>query len=434
MFHRGQKIIITESNVIGKMHPAVGDMGYIENMFLFPNDRFILMSLIMCSYKKGGPRSEHKKFILDLGMNKPTLCKISRGVNRLFFLSRKHINLLPAFLQRRKVKDTNNDTIADSILSTPQIVGTYGIWTGYTSTNMKRSRLTDTKVAIPYGNIKGCDCKSSVDNLPIQEIKSWLRAILPNISAVCLYLKWYVNQNVNGLTKEVSLALGCLLPIIDTRIQHDEIDLYKIKMEVLTDLINIHKSTNFLTEPVLKLNSLSYTALNRAFRCHIPDILSATKKKVISNYAIDQLSKRYAPNITLKLERTDTVGEMIELIIYLSLFINKPTKPSLEYISDFLPKQWNIDKISKEADEIKSDIKSGSAALNRIFGIIDPLCTSSASIADELPNINIEPIEERRYRISSKNHTQYRSDIKKRLSRLGIFKDNKQIRYKCFHN
>ena len=102
MFQRGQKILILESSASRRAHPAVGDIGYLNNMYLFFKDRFILLDMFILTYKSdikaGKDRCERKRFLIDLGINERLRYKLSRtGLPKKFFARNSHMaNLTPA--------------------------------------------------------------------------------------------------------------------------------------------------------------------------------------------------------------------------------------------------------------------------------------------------------------------------------------------------
>ena len=50
MFRRGQKIIITKSSAANNGHPNVGDIGYLNSVFVYPFYKLILVEIMLIYY------------------------------------------------------------------------------------------------------------------------------------------------------------------------------------------------------------------------------------------------------------------------------------------------------------------------------------------------------------------------------------------------
>ena len=198
MFYRGQKVVISESNVDGRKHPAVGDEGYVSNVFLFPVERFVLMNLFMSSYKKGGSRCEQKKLIIDVGMSDETRKTLEKGVNKLYFVTKRYINLTPSFLYKGNAKLSNGLSYIQ-VFGFPQLIGTYGIWSRYVSNTTKRDRYHDKETIIPIGHIVPCKRMGHRSHLEIIELHAWIKAITPNLVATCQLYNDYYNTEGSKL-------------------------------------------------------------------------------------------------------------------------------------------------------------------------------------------------------------------------------------------
>lgn len=391
MFHRGQKIIITESSAKNKLHPTVGDVGYIENMFLFPEERFILMSIIMCSYNSNkGERSEHKKFIIDLNMESATRREIAKGVNKLFFLSKNSVNLLPAFLKSCKIRRGNNSRIYQ--LTFPQIVGTYGIYTGYMNPCINKRVEVDTKVIIPYGHIKVYNDKSSIIERPLLEIKSWVRSLLPNTINLMFLLAKTNNSEFNS--KLINNGYSLIQQIEGLINKHvDRLDGIRY-----SDLkFNTMSSYNIkvLVSTITKLNALSYGAVMRLFMNatnNMTSVIYNEYEKDKSNIAFFLNENPVWKLMNLKLATANLIktsdAYFISECVYKAIFADRNTSILLNYIKHHLPSRWDIDKISQQANDIKKDISRGSAALNRLFDLQDALINKITLINTTDLNIN----------------------------------------------
>lgn len=375
MFYRGQKVIITASTVKDRMHPAVGDTGYIENMFLFPNEHLILMSLIMCSYKKNDARSEHKKFILDLGIHPSVRDKLKSGVNKLFFLSKNSVNLLPAFMYRNKIKVTNGNKY-DYMVPFPQIVGTYGIWTGYTRKEVKNNVQSDKPVIIPIGHIKACTDKCAIHTLPVMEIKSWVRSVLPNIVAATTLYPLLNNNDCGDLKQRINGLFHTFKNSLISNERLDGINLYNIKPTILEHMKRWQEPV--IVPPIIKLNAIVHTAYTKLFKKVVNTITQTESSITINNFlsmndVVGLIDVKTAIKQSIRVADAAIIGDGL----YRAILINRETKPYLECMRECLPKDWNIDGISNLADDIKSHVNDGSAALYRLLDIINSIYRST---------------------------------------------------------
>jgi hypothetical protein len=67
MFRSGQPIIITHSNLSEKLHPNVGDQGFIGNAFLLPSHGFVVMEVYFYLYANNDhDRCERKMVVVNL--------------------------------------------------------------------------------------------------------------------------------------------------------------------------------------------------------------------------------------------------------------------------------------------------------------------------------------------------------------------------------
>lgn len=178
MFHRGQKIIVTESSASKRHHPSVGDIGYLNNMYLFYVDRFILLDAIFSSYKSDKStepsRCERKKLIIDLGINTRLQQKmLTTGMTKEFFLYNKYVISLTAggyFIS------------ADRIINIPYIDGADGLWSRIS--NKAGKTTAKTPVKIPVGHIGLASTHSGRKGYIGQtDLKAWVRSMTPCLNA-----------------------------------------------------------------------------------------------------------------------------------------------------------------------------------------------------------------------------------------------------------
>jgi len=144
MIQRGKRIIVVESSVSKNGHPNVGDIGYLDNAYLFPKQRFILADAFFYQYKKDATKSktrlEKKVFIIDLNMNKSLKNKIQKsGISKKYFSDNNNVINLTAvgFDPHSEFHDTS-----------PQIFDHCGLWT---SSNLN-------PVKIPFVHIADANC------------------------------------------------------------------------------------------------------------------------------------------------------------------------------------------------------------------------------------------------------------------------------------
>ena len=137
MIQRGKRIIVVESSVPKNGHPNVGDIGYLDNAYLFPKQRFILADAFFYQYKKDATKSktrlEKKVFIIDLNMNKSLKNKIQKsGISKKYFSDNNNVINLTAvgFDPHSEFHDTS-----------PQIFDHCGLWTS--------SNLNPVKIPFP---------------------------------------------------------------------------------------------------------------------------------------------------------------------------------------------------------------------------------------------------------------------------------------------
>jgi hypothetical protein len=172
MFHRGQRIIVTESSASGKTHPAVGDVGYLNNVHLFYKDRFILADGFFFAYKadKNRSRCERKRFIIDLGMSGNLRRKMQMvGLNRNFYVEKEEntVNLTSVGYW--------NSGGSRGLRDLPFVRGPHGIF--------PMESIIDKPVKIPIVNIKAFPGKYSMLNQYKEELDAWSRCFWPALSS-----------------------------------------------------------------------------------------------------------------------------------------------------------------------------------------------------------------------------------------------------------
>lgn len=175
MFQRGQKIVILESSSSKRSHPAIGDVGYLNNMYLFFRDRFILLDAFFLSYasdvKNNVDRCERKRFVIDLGMKKGLKYKLrSGGVPRKFFIRSQYVaNLTPHGYFFNRPEYSEAPSITSMWLRTYNRSGKY---------------LIDSDTKIPYGQIAVVpNSKKPINKEGKNALKCWVQCLLPILNA-----------------------------------------------------------------------------------------------------------------------------------------------------------------------------------------------------------------------------------------------------------
>jgi len=169
MFYRGQRIIITESSASSRAHPNVGDVGYLNNAFIFPLDKFIICDAYFCKYDKDkeSRRVEKKRFALNLGMNSKTSHAFLTGIGKDVIRSAIKFHLNPIYY----------DLLYYDLSEHPEFISPWGIW---------NSNL-DSKTKLAKCVIRPTNEKMDMSKTPKYEIKAWFRTFLPVVFAVeCL--------------------------------------------------------------------------------------------------------------------------------------------------------------------------------------------------------------------------------------------------------
>jgi len=206
MLRRGQRIIITESSAKGRTHPAKGDVGYLNNIYLFYKDRFILIDAYFFTFKsnikKRTNRCEKKKFIIDLGMASSLRRKIQAvGLRRSWLNGNRYfINLASAAYQ----------IAPGGIIEFPSINGPYGplpslFPSGYSS--------KDRPIKIPLGQIANMTGRYTLECRSCHEIECWARCIYPLIDAHVLHFLTpnCDSHSISFLIREIYTILRCVL-------------------------------------------------------------------------------------------------------------------------------------------------------------------------------------------------------------------------------
>lgn len=342
MFQRGQKILVLESSALRRAHPTVGDVGYLNNIYLFFKDRFILLDMFILAYKSdikaGKDRCERKRFLIDLGIDKRFKYKLSRaGVPKKFFVKNSHVaNLTPAgySFDGRGYKESPNE---------------HSIWVR--QYNRKYKSLLNERVKIPYGQIAVIpNPKKPLEQESDNAIKCWMKCLTPLLVAEMREFGYNGADNVRTIYAMASYmyytTFGKILRnkmVVGSKILPSAINDLR-KAQVLSEFF-----LNNCDENLLKNSEL------RKYR-GIINVVWGSKGSIealINGHGIPK-----------------EVIDALVGIFFRSLLANRSTKRQLIKMknANFLP--WSgasINSKSKILEEIKLKADSSSAALNRFF-------------------------------------------------------------------
>lgn len=306
MFNRGKRIEIIKSSRQGSSGLKIGDLGYLENMFLFLNERFILASAIFLKGKKH--RLEKKRFIIDLGMDeKSKLGILHQHTSRDFFASKQQLNLLPIIYDSR----CGSDHIWQFINYPDLFNSCGGVWNNKEVKNL-------SKIKIPICDIKLSPIKKSLLSYNNIEFEAWLRSII-TIPIFLIYV------NLNPLVPGEQRFYAGLNSFNNHLIMiHDELRQY---LDVFVDNAGIPRNISF-TRPI---NDMSNTNKYRM----ITMIRLATSLQYM-------LHSRYDAHMIKTLNDVVRFRELYDVVDYyytrdknLSIFESKVTSSS-KFIMDFI--------------------------------------------------------------------------------------------------
>ena len=349
MFYRGQKIIVTESSASKRHHPSVGDIGYLNNMYLFYADRFILLDAIFSSYKSDRStepsRCERKKLIIDLGISPRTRQKmITTGMVKKFFLNNKYV--IPLTTAGYFVG-------ADKVTNVPHMDGPDGLWNRL---NNKSGKITmGTSVKIPIGNIGLASAHSSrKEYIGHSDLKAWIRSMTP-----------FLNAHMYEL-----LTMGG-----QSTIKHRANDLY-MKLSLIFRTKDVSAGSFIQLSPDRNLNDINRELLLDTMREF--QILSFMHINRSDDRVVNNLSPNFSATFrdTWSVLRNWNAGkdaytwkhDIILSIMFRAMFTPGETHTKLIKIKKFLPiSDSNLASMCGRIQMIRKEGVTSSAALARIF-------------------------------------------------------------------
>lgn len=187
MFHRGSRIVITESSATKRAHPAVGDRGYVNGMYLFFLDRFILLDGFFFSYasdkKKATNRCERKRFLLDLGMTEPLKRKISKyGLPKRYFTRNPNVaNLTLAAHTYSPMNYANHSEYPENYSEYPDV---NSLW--YINYDREGKIRDSSAIKIPFGSIALDTNRRHIGSEGSGELRAWIECMIPLVESVLL--------------------------------------------------------------------------------------------------------------------------------------------------------------------------------------------------------------------------------------------------------
>ena len=373
MFQRGQKVVVIESSAKGGIHPKVGDTGYLDNMYLLPAKRLILLDIIFFAYKndiqKDKNRVEKKRLVIDLGMKRDLRYRITRaGVSRAFYLSPDTVGLTSVGYQLPVKIGTYTYT------DYPCPSSLYGIWTR--EVNKKGKYLFENSVSIPCGNIALFSSQSNrkypMEDCSINELSAWIQTVNPSMDAMwATFFKVGANRQIEDIWRRV----GDLL-----RYKHHGSKIAYSISEKLLDL-STDKKISFIANirQLALLNGMLVSCLDEAFFNWLDKLDDDFKKQIAvewSHYGIVSTDRMSNDRDDGKAHLTfsssfQRVRSIFFRNIIMSGRIHRYLKIMHQYFSASFPVSDSSNKlIEAEAErflEIQKAANSNSSALNRIF-------------------------------------------------------------------
>jgi hypothetical protein len=358
MFQRGSKIIIIESSSSGRAHPAVGDIGYLNNMYLFFVDRFILLDAFFFAYKsdrKGrNDRCERKRFIIDLGMTRSLKHRLQiYGVPKKFFTRNKHVtNLSPAAYN-----------IGGGVLTESPNINS--IW--WRPNNRKLQTTLNNAVKIPYGQIAlAPQRRKTIWSDGAGAVRCWIECMLPVFNAEIIFIQGngstaYISNMASDIYRRMLDSCTIIMPTVhgsSIALRKDAIVRFK--------LLSINESI----DGVRKVHSLSKYLLDNCDANFLADRSKSMYMSMFSQkWGRDGLKSACDNNFPPQ-SIPEQIIKFVTGFFFRSIIMSGNTENNLYLLQEAGGLQWKLDKVrevSKELEDMKRAADFNSAALNRIF-------------------------------------------------------------------
>lgn len=392
MFQRGQKIVVLESSAKSGARPRAGDVGYLDNLYLFPRLRFILLDAFFFAYNGANRnRAEKKKFIIDLGMCRDMRFKIShKGIPVRFFVN--NIDLVNLSSVGYRIKTPNK---GDRLLiSYPQIHSNYGIWP-HLKKRSEANFIEDKIVKIPYGQIAlfntKFDHKYSMVECDEIELIAWLRSMIPMIGSalnvLCDYSRFYpLDSMENGyfdiarrMWSEIFSRVMCFdFPTTDAAQYdtHDSISAYRFE-RFSSDRSYYRKEVKLLVKNTNHLSSLTSIFLQRLDSYHLNGYLNPEANPTANSLSLMWDSCNIingADSVNLSFASSLHLYDLVRSMFFRAAIMPNSTYVRLKPLARCLPEEWRKDDELncrvKILDDIKAAANSDSSALNRIYEVV----------------------------------------------------------------
>jgi len=384
MFQRGQKIIVLESSANKKTHPRAGDVGYLDNMYLFANDRFILISVFFFQYKEdkhNKSRIEKKKFVIDLGMTKNLKLDLDKGISISYFTSKDVINLTSTGYFTKKSRDG-----VERLIAYPLMHSNYGIWNNIRKDIKNSSAYTyDSKrlYKIPYGHIALFSSKynsryiieSRNDNEFIAWIKSMASVTASMLNIFHVYIDGNYDKVLSNSFKMAEIKTEPFEKYVNYLIKHDK-NMERVVSSgcyISKDIEGLKESEKAkIVENVNFISSLNNMLIQR-LDLYSTNVFNQPNYNAIRDYIKDLLNRK-----GLLLDKNEMIMEImptisiVRFIFYRSIIMPCNINEKIKLVQKYLPAKWSIsnENVIKHIEEIKSSADNNSSALNRIYGVV----------------------------------------------------------------
>lgn len=366
VFRRGQKIVVIESSAKGGAHPKRDDVGYLDNLYLFPTNRFILMDAFFFGYKRDikknvARKAEKRRLIIDLGIKPKLLADITKnGVTRQFFSDLDSVCLTSVGYKTYTPKRAFTDY--------PLFIGPCGVW----SKNSDAMTNRNVKAKIPYGNIAPfisfSNKKYSLKDCDNRELSAWLRTMNPVMTFMwSIFFKLGDFETNNSISRMAEIIWREINRYFDVSSNPGKAK-YKFNNEFLSLSSN---KKNHIIEQIRKLEALNSIALHGQDIAFLNKISSTDNRN--SMQQLESLWKEFSM-ATLWAKRVVLSPSMKKAIIVLqsiffrSIIMSKDIHSQLEMFS----KYFQFLGINSNSNiyffqDIQKDANNTSAALARIF-------------------------------------------------------------------
>lgn len=356
MFQRAHKIVITESSATKRSHPAVGDVGYLNNMYLFFVNRFILLDAFFFRYKsdikKDNTRCERKRFIIDLGMKKSLKRKLAiYGLSRKFFLENKYVV---------------NLTVSGHIISDNNLVAELpsinSLW--YKRYNKDGNLKLKPLTKIPYGHISlAPDRKKPIQSDGPNALRCWIECLIPLIESSTV-IRYGDELPDNSFNAKVSSVYRRTL----SRYIHSRSDVNGL---ALTLHKNAPAGLGSMGERRVIVDMQMIHALARSF-------LNNCDTSILTHPLVNQGKRRFSSvwrnkGLTAIYNYPDispTATKALTGLFFRSVIMPGDTEKKLLIMSQNGAMPWGFGVIKSKAKKFKNIKRAAdfsSAALNRIF-------------------------------------------------------------------